>query len=139
MQAGLLPASSEEVGIDVGLSTFAYLSTGEEIANPRFFRTEEAALASAQRKLAKAPKGSKERARKRKVVARIHERIANRRKTFIEQEVSKLIERFASFGLLQDQISQPLQALFAGNAGARSAFGLVGQIQIFERGHIAGD
>jgi len=86
--------SAEVVGIDVGLKTFAYLSTGEEIANPRFFRTEEAALASAQRKLAKAPKGSKERARKRKVVARIHERIANRRKTFIEQEVSKLIERF---------------------------------------------
>src|SRR6266568_5405623 len=86
--------SAEVVGIDVGLKTFAYLSTGEEIANPRFFRTEEAALASAQRKLAKASKGSKERARKRKVVARIHERIANRRKTFIEQEVSKLIERF---------------------------------------------
>ncbi|HKV02294.1 MAG TPA: transposase [Ktedonobacteraceae bacterium] len=86
--------SEEVVGIDVGLKTFAYLSTGEEIANPRFFRTEEAALAGAQRQLAKAPKGSKERARKRKVVARIHERIANRRKTFIEQEVSKLIERF---------------------------------------------
>ncbi len=89
------PLSSEEVvGIDVGLSTFAYLSTGEEIANPRFFRTEEAALARAQRKLAKAPKGSRERDRKRKVVARVHERIANRRKTFIEQEVSKLIARF---------------------------------------------
>jgi len=83
-----------DTGIDVGLSTFAYLSTGEAIANPRFFRTEEAALARAQRKLAKAPMGTKERARKRKVVARIHERIANRRKTFIEQEVSKLIQRF---------------------------------------------
>ena len=45
--------------IDVGLKTFAYLSTGEEIANPRFFRTEEAALARAQRKLAKAPKARK--------------------------------------------------------------------------------
>jgi putative transposase len=86
--------SEEVVGIDVGLKTFAYLSTGEEIANPRFFRTQEAALARAQRQLAKAATGSKERARKRKVVARIHERIANRRKTFIEQEVSKLIERF---------------------------------------------
>ncbi len=86
--------AEEVVGIDVGLKTFAYLSNGEAITNPRFFRTEEAALARAQRKLAKAPKGTKERARKRKVVARIHERIANRRKTFIEQEVSKLIRRF---------------------------------------------
>jgi putative transposase len=94
VQAKGLPVSEEKVGIDVGLKTFAYLSTGEEIANPRFFRTEEAALARAQRKLAKAPKGTKERVHKRKVVARIHERIANRRKTFIEQEVSKLIQRF---------------------------------------------
>ncbi len=56
-----LPASEEGVGIDVGLKSFAYLSTGEEIANPRFFRMEEAALAPAQRKLSKAPKGSNNR------------------------------------------------------------------------------
>src|SRR5262249_9584431 len=35
-----LPVSAEEVGIDVGLATFAYLSTGEAIANPRFFHAE---------------------------------------------------------------------------------------------------
>jgi putative transposase len=59
VQAQRLPPSDEAVGIDVGLKTFAYLSTGEEVANPRFFRAEEAALARAQRKLSKAPKGSK--------------------------------------------------------------------------------
>jgi putative transposase len=88
------PACPQEVGIDVGLSTFAYLSTGEQIENPRFFRSEEAALARASRKLSKAPRGSKQRAKKRAVVARVHERIANRRKNFIEQEVCKLIKRF---------------------------------------------
>jgi putative transposase len=89
----LLP-SQEAVGIDVGLKTFAYLSTGDEIANPRFFRSEEAVLTRAQRKLSKTPKGSKQRAKKRKVVARVHERIGNRRKNFLEQEVCKLIKRF---------------------------------------------
>jgi putative transposase len=89
-----LPVRSEAVGIDVGLSTFAYLSNGEEIANPRFFRMEEGALTRAQRKLAKAPKGSKQRKKQRKVVARVYERIRNRRKNFIEQEVCKLIQRF---------------------------------------------
>jgi putative transposase len=89
-----LPPSHEEVGIDVGLKTFAYLSTKEEIANPRFFREEEITLSRAQRKLSKAPQGSKEREKKRKVVARTHERIANRRKNFIEQEVCKLVARF---------------------------------------------
>src|SRR5205085_1667229 len=54
LQEKQLPPSHEEVGIDVGLSTFAYLSTKEEIANPRFFREEEVALSRAQRKLSKA-------------------------------------------------------------------------------------
>ena len=90
-----LPACPEPVGIDVGLKTFAYLSTGEAIPNPRFFRAEGAALARAQRKLSKARHaGSQEREKKRKVVARVHERIGNRRKNFIEQEVCKLIKRF---------------------------------------------
>jgi putative transposase len=94
VQAKRLPPSQEAVGIDVGLKTFAYLSSGEVIANPRFFRSEEVALTRAQRRLSKAPKGTKQRGRKRKVVARVHERIKNRRKNFMEQEVCKLLKRF---------------------------------------------
>ncbi len=94
VQSKRLPACTEAVGLDVGLKTFAYLSTGEEIPNPRFFRAEEAALARAQRKLSKAPKGSRERKKKRKVVAQIHERISNRRANFINQQVASLIKRF---------------------------------------------
>jgi putative transposase len=94
VQSKRLPACTEAVGLDVGLKTFAYLSTGEEIPNPRFFRAEEAALARAQRKLSKAPKGSRERKKKRKVVARVHERISNRRANFIKQQVASLIKRF---------------------------------------------
>jgi putative transposase len=94
LQEKHLPPSEEEVGIDVGLKTFAYLSTEEAIANPRFLREEEAKLARAQRHLSKAPKGSNEREKKRKIVARTHERIANRRKNFVEQEVCKLVARF---------------------------------------------
>src|SRR6266516_4641722 len=90
----LLPESEEEVGIDVGLKTFAYLSTGEQIEHPRFFRAEEQALARAQRRLSKAAKGTHKRKKRRKVVARIHERIKNRRQNFIHQQVSWLISRF---------------------------------------------
>ena len=38
-----LPATGWQVGIDVGLKTFATFSAGQEIANPRFFRAEEQA------------------------------------------------------------------------------------------------
>jgi putative transposase len=97
LQEKRLPTCPQAVGVDVGLKAFAYLSTGEQIENPRFFRTEEAALARASRKLSKALRGGKAREKKRKVVARVHERIANRRKNFIAQEVNKLIK---NFGLL---------------------------------------
>jgi putative transposase len=45
-----LPETGQQVGIDVGLKAFAALSTGDAIANPRFFRAEERALAQAQRR-----------------------------------------------------------------------------------------
>jgi putative transposase len=82
------------VGVDVGLATFATLSTGETIDNPRFFRGDERDLKRAQRRLSEQPKGSAERARRRKIVARIHERIANRRKNFAHQQSRTLIKRF---------------------------------------------
>lgn len=82
------------VGVDVGLTTFATLSTAEAIPNPRFFRHDEKDLARAQRKLSKAEKGTPERAKRRKVVARIHERIANRRKDFAHQVSRHLVNRF---------------------------------------------
>jgi putative transposase len=93
-EADCLPPSHEQVGIDVGLKTFAYLSTGEEIANPRFFRREEQALARAHRKLSKEQKGTKQRDKRRKVVARVHERVRWRRENFIRQQVAYLIKRF---------------------------------------------
>src|SRR6266700_2344302 len=55
-----LPASEQQVGVDVGLKTFAYLSDGTTIENPRFFREEQKHLAKAQRKLSKAQKGTPE-------------------------------------------------------------------------------
>jgi putative transposase len=84
------------VGVDLGLTSFATLSNGEKIANPRFFRTEEHELAKVQRKLSKAEKGSLDRAKRRKVVARVHERIANKRANFAHQESRKLLNRFGT-------------------------------------------
>lgn len=89
-----LPENSSQVGIDVGLKTFATLSDGQEIANPRFFRKEEKALAKAQRKLEKAEKGTKERHHKRKVVARAHERSRWRRQDFTHQNSRRIVNQF---------------------------------------------
>lgn len=89
-----LPETQRAVGVDVGLTTFATLSNGEQIANPRFFRRDEKALAKAQRRLSKAEKGTPERAKQRKVVAHVHERITNRRKDFAHKVSRRLVNEF---------------------------------------------
>ncbi|MGH7487290.1 MAG: RNA-guided endonuclease InsQ/TnpB family protein [bacterium] len=89
-----LPATGEQVGIDVGLKTFATLSTGEEIANPRFFRVEEKALAKVQRAHGKLEKGTPERSKHRHAVARVHERITWRRGDFAHQHSRRIVNAF---------------------------------------------
>ncbi len=91
-----LPPCDTSVGIDVGLKSFAALSNGEFIENPRFFRKEETALAKAQRRFDKVKdkRGSKERKKAKKVVGRVHERVKNRRHNFIHQQSRKLVNRF---------------------------------------------
>ena len=90
----VLPPSENQVGIDVGLKTFAYLSNGEQIENPRFFRTDAKRLAKASHRLSRAEKGTKARAEKRRVVARIHERIRWRRENFVQQQSRNIVNRF---------------------------------------------
>jgi putative transposase len=90
-----LPLVLSMTGVDMGLKSFAVLSNGEPIHNPRFFRVEEKRLAKAQRRLSAAKKGSPERAKRRKVVAHVHERIANKRRNFAHEESRKLVNRFA--------------------------------------------
>ena len=89
----LLPVE-KSVGIDMGISKFAVFSDGKEIANPRFFQKEEKALAKAQRRLSKTDKKTKERRKRGKAVARIHERIRNKRKDFCHKEARKIINEY---------------------------------------------
>ena len=89
-----LPETGHQVGIDVGLTTFATLRTGGEVANPRFFRQEEKALAKAHRRLSKAEKGTPERAERRKVVARVYERSTWRRSDFTHQHSRRIVNAF---------------------------------------------
>lgn len=89
-----LPAAGQQVGIDVGLTTFATLSTGETIANPRFFRAEEQALAKAQRCLSKTEKGTPARTQRRQVVARVYERMTWRRSDFAHQHSRRIVNGY---------------------------------------------
>lgn len=86
-----LPENPNQIGIDVGVKTFAAMSDGTKIDNPKFFKTEQKTLARAQRKLAKQTKGTKERKRARKIVARVYERLSWRRENFSHQNSRQIV------------------------------------------------
>ena len=97
------------IGVDVGLTHFATLSTGEHLANPRFLRTDEHALAKAQRRLAKEAKGTPTRRQCRKVVGHIHERIAHRRYDFCHQSARRLVNTYGVLAFEALQIPNMMQ------------------------------
>src|SRR5215813_3812809 len=86
--------TGETVGVDVGVTNFATLSTGEEIANPRHLEQAADQLAREQRRLSRKVKGSQNRGKARGKVALRHLRVQRARKHFHHEEVAKLVERF---------------------------------------------
>jgi len=85
-----VPASGA-IGIDAGLDHLLTLSTGEKVTNPRRERADRARLAHAQRELARKEKGSSNRAKARLKVARVHARIADRRRDYLHKLTTRLV------------------------------------------------
>ncbi|MEU8123732.1 RNA-guided endonuclease TnpB family protein [Spirillospora sp. NPDC049024] len=85
------PAVESAVGIDAGVTTLVVLSTGEKIANPRHERRDRARLAKAQRNLARKAPGSANRDKARRGLARVHARIADRRRDFLHKLSTRIV------------------------------------------------
>ena len=85
------PATDAAVGIDAGITSLVTLSTGEKIANPRHERKDRARLATAQRELSRKAKGSNNRDKARRKVARVHARITDRRRDFLHKLTTRLV------------------------------------------------
>ncbi|MFF8941520.1 RNA-guided endonuclease InsQ/TnpB family protein [Streptomyces sp. NPDC014864] len=85
------PATDSAVGLDAGITSLVTLSTGEKIANPRHERRDRTRLARAQRELCRKAKGSNNRAKARRKVARVHARIADRRRDFLHKLSTRLV------------------------------------------------
>ncbi|MET7352982.1 RNA-guided endonuclease InsQ/TnpB family protein [Streptomyces mirabilis] len=88
---GPLPATDAAVGIDVGLTHLLTLSTGEKISNPRHERKDRKRLAKAQRELSRKEKGAANRNQACRKVAKIHARIADRRRDHLHKLTSQLV------------------------------------------------
>ena len=86
-----LPTTAKQVGIDMGLTTLAMLSTGKAIPNPRVAKRAERELRRRQRALARCKRGSNRRRKVRDRVARLHAQVANARRTYLHQVSARLI------------------------------------------------
>lgn len=86
-----LPESPNSVGVDLGITTFATLSSGKKVDAPKPLKANLKKLARLQRKLARCEKGSNRREMAKKRVARLHQRIKNIRTDFLHKLSSRLI------------------------------------------------
>ena len=97
-----LPKTNSNLGIDLGLKNFAILSTGDRIENPRFLVSLSKKLAKEQKILSRRAHLAKKNGRKlsesynyqkqKLKVAKIHEKIANQRKDFLNKLSTELIK-----------------------------------------------
>ncbi|MEO3777830.1 RNA-guided endonuclease TnpB family protein [Micromonospora sp. B11E3] len=94
-----LPPVTAEVGVDAGITSLLTLSrpvpgvSDEQgkVANPRYGQADRRKLAKAQRNLARKQEGSNNRAKARHKVARIHTRIADRRRDHLHKLTTRLV------------------------------------------------
>src|SRR6266851_4092934 len=77
-----LPGVNKQVGLDLGLKSMVITSDGHSYGNPTFFAQDEKKLAKAQRRHAKKQTGSQNRRKAQLKVARIHAKIADRRRDY---------------------------------------------------------
>ena len=88
-----------DVGIDVGLYHLLALSDGTIIDNPRWLRTNQAALRVAQRRMSRRKKGGATWKKAARQVAVLHERVANSRREFWHQTTRRIVNDYGNIAV----------------------------------------
>ncbi|MFD1171166.1 IS200/IS605 family element RNA-guided endonuclease TnpB [Oceanobacillus picturae] len=104
-----LPKTHSACGVDVGLKDFAVVSDGSPHENPKWFRQVENQLAKEQRILSRRIEGAirqkkplseaKNVQKQKKKVARIHEKISNKRKDYLDKISTKIVKNHDIIGV----------------------------------------
>ena len=87
------------VGVDLGVSVLATLSTGESIVGPKAHKALLCRLQRLSRSLSRKVKGSENRKKAKVKLARLHARISNIRRDALHQLTSDLTRRFHTIGI----------------------------------------
>ena len=87
------PTTNCPCGIDVGLETFATFDGGEKVAAPRFYRRSERKLNRLHRQMSRCRKGSRNRGKARKRLARGHAKVRNQRNDWLHKLSLGIVSR----------------------------------------------
>lgn len=105
-----LPKTDKEIGIDMGLMHLATLSDGTPpTRNPKFFRTLEKKQARAQRRLSRRKKGGSNYHKAKVAVARIHEKIYNTRKDYLDKISTQIVKNHDMIAIEDLQVANMLK------------------------------
>ncbi len=88
--------NGKQIGIDLGLKSFATLSDGKIIENPKHLKQHEEKLTQYQKLFSRKKKGSKHRLRAKHKVALLYEKIANTRADFLHK-ISTELQKHADY------------------------------------------
>ena len=103
------PKTNSAIGIDVGLKDFAILSDGTTYSNPKFFRRLEEKLTKAQRIMSRRTINGANWYKAKIKVARIHEKIANVRKDYLDKISTKIVKNHDIIGMENLSVSKMLK------------------------------
>jgi putative transposase len=85
-----IEAKNQSIGIDLGVATFAVMSSGERVIAPNYSSLDRK-IRKLQCKLARQQKGSNRRNKTRLSIAKLHNRIADTRKDFLHKLSTKVV------------------------------------------------
>jgi len=94
VETSWLPIVQRSVGVDLGLTHLATLSTGEKIPNPKRYHARLRYLRQQQRCLARRQTGSRRREKQRLRVARVHAKVKQERQYALHKLTTCLVSEF---------------------------------------------
>jgi putative transposase len=92
--SAVLPIVQRSVGVDVGVTHLATLSTGEKVPNPRHYQARLRYLRQQTRCLKRRQAGSQRREKQRLRIARAHARIRHARQNALHALTTRLVRDF---------------------------------------------
>jgi len=119
------PTVDTTIGLDYSSKTLFVDSETNSPNYPKFYRQAEAKLKREQRKLSKRRKGSKNRDKQRRKVAKLHEKAANQRKDFLHKLSRQIANAYDVVAIEDLNMRGMAQALNLAKSTNDNGFGMM--------------